>query len=296
MEIRHLKLMKVVAECKSLTKAADRLYLSQSALSHQLKEIESYYHTNFFNRIKKEMTLTPSGERLLKTANRILDELERNDNDIQKIINGDSGVLRLSTACYTSYYWISPFLKQYHKQFPKIDISIVAEATRKPLDFLEQGKLDIAIVSGKRESNNIVYQELFSDELMAIVPNKHPLAKLPYLSAEHFRDETVIIYTIIDEESTLLNKILKPAGVYPKKVLRIELTEAIIEMVKAGIGISMLAWWAIEPHILRKEFVAIPIGRYGYRRNWLAATLKQPQPDYIKSFIEMLQVNKTLLQ
>ena len=161
---------------------------------------------------------------------------------------------------------------------------------------MEQGKLDIAIVSDKRESNNITYHKLFSDELMVIVPLKHPLAKLSYISPDHFRNETAIIYTIIDEESTLLNKILKLAGVYPKKVLRIELTEAIIEMVKAGIGISMLARWAIEPHILKKELVALPIGRYGYKRNWFAATLKHSQPEYIKGFINMLGLDKTLLK
>lgn len=290
MEIRHLKLIKAVAESKSLTKAADILYLSQSALSHQLREIESHYQTNFFSRLKKEMILTPAGERFLQTANKILEELNKNDSDIRHMVDGNNATLRLSTECFTCYYWIFSFLKKYHEKFPGVEVEIIAEATRRPIQCMEQGKLDVAMVSGKAEDEtNINYHKLFSDELVAVVPPSHPWAKLRYVTPEHFRDETVIIYSLTDEQSTLISEILKPAGVYPKKVLRIELTEAIIEMVKAGFGVSMFAKWAVSTYISKKEVVAVPIGKGGLKRNWYAATLKQSQPGYIKSFIEMLE-------
>jgi LysR family transcriptional regulator for metE and metH len=110
MEIRHLKLIRSVAEDKNLTKAADKLFLSQSALSHQLKEIESRYKTQVFIRNNKQMLLTPVGERLLLAANKILDELEMADADIFSITNEDTGLIRLSTQCYTCYHWLSSFL------------------------------------------------------------------------------------------------------------------------------------------------------------------------------------------
>jgi len=101
MEIRHLKLVKTVAEEGNLTSAGKKLFLSQSALSHQLREIEDKFGTPIFQRVNKKMVLTQVGNRILRTADTILCELEKVENDVRSVVSGDAGILRISTECYT---------------------------------------------------------------------------------------------------------------------------------------------------------------------------------------------------
>lgn len=289
MEIRHLKLVKAVAEYKSLTRAANKLFLTQSALSHQVKEIEEEYKTRFFFRINKQMLLTPAGERLLKTANSILDEIEKNNSDLKGIISEDSGLIRLSTQCYTSYYWLSSSLKSFYIKRPKVEFRIVAEATRKPLEFLQEGKLEIAIVNHLNENPNFLFHPLFEDEVVAVFPRDHAWTNLKFISAKDFINENYIMYSANVEESQTFKHIFENAEYLPSRITKIDLTEAIIEMVKAKLGITVMAKWAVLPYLNKSELMILPINEVGFKRTWYAATLNVPDiPEYIKEFISSL--------
>ena len=115
LEIRHLKLVAAIAENGSVTRAGNQLHLTQSALSHQLRDAEEQLGARLFERLKGTMTLTAAGERLLKSARTVIEELERAEKDIHegaKCGNGvDRGVIRLSTECYTVYHWLPPRLR-----------------------------------------------------------------------------------------------------------------------------------------------------------------------------------------
>jgi LysR family transcriptional regulator for metE and metH len=129
MEIRHLQMVKEVAACGNLTKAADRLYLTQSALSHQLKEIEGFFNTQLFIRDKKHMLLTEAGTVVLQAAEKILQEVTETKAKVKCLTETDSGAVRLCTECYTSYHWLSGFLRAYRVDYPKVDVKIDIEAT-----------------------------------------------------------------------------------------------------------------------------------------------------------------------
>ncbi|HEX2401688.1 MAG TPA: LysR family transcriptional regulator, partial [Mycobacterium sp.] len=105
LEVRHLRLVSAVAELGSLTRAGDRLHLTQSALSHQLRDIESRLGAALFLRVGKRLVLTPAGERLLATARDVLDRLDRTEQDIHQMGKARAGMLRLTTECYTCYHW-----------------------------------------------------------------------------------------------------------------------------------------------------------------------------------------------
>ncbi len=201
MEIRHLKMIQEVAKQGNLSKAAEHLYLSQSALSHQLKEIESFFETQLFIRQKKQMLLTAIVE----------------DN-----LN------------------------------PKLN-----------------------------------YTTLFKDEFVAVVPRSHTWARLKCVEYADFFDENYIMYNIPNEVSTIFKTIF--SGGHPKKVYKIALTEAILQMVKAGMGVTVLPHWVIRPYIEGGELIAVPITRRGIKRTWYAATLKNKViPPYMNTFIKNL--------
>src|SRR5258706_9918495 len=122
MEIRHLKLIKAIAEEGSLTKAIDKLHLTQSALSYQLKEAEHQLGTKIFLRINKRMVLTKAGERLYETAREVLEKLLDTEQQIKKLVYGEFGEIRLSTECYSSYHWLPSVMKQFQLLYPNVDL------------------------------------------------------------------------------------------------------------------------------------------------------------------------------
>ena len=136
LEIRHLRLVAAVADVGSLTRAGDQLHLTQSALSHQLRDIEARLSTALFLRVGKRLVLTPAGDRLLASATDVLGRLEQAEQDIREMARDRSGTLRLTTECYTCYHWLPPLLLRYRRTFPRVEVRIDVAATHRPAEML----------------------------------------------------------------------------------------------------------------------------------------------------------------
>jgi len=290
LEIRHLKLVAAVAETGSVTLAGNRLHLTQSALSHQLRDAEEQLGVPLFERRSRRMTLTAAGERLLQSARTVLDELARAEKEIQEN-NGSGatkGVLRLSTECYTVYHWLPPRLRLFQHKFPAVDFQLVIEATDSPFEALLEGKLDLAIVCDPIRNRKIRYTPLFEDEVLIVVPPDHRLADKSFAALEEFAGENLIIYPP-KEDSTVLNRFLTPAGISPRRIQEVMLTDAIIEMVRGGLGVAALAKWAVLPQLDSGALVGLSLTEQGFRRTWSAAQLRATQtPAHVEEFIRVL--------
>ncbi len=290
MEIRHLRLIKAIVEEGSITKAIDKLHLTQSALSHQLKEAEYQLGTKIFLRINKKLILTKAGEKLYATANEILDKLSDTEKEIKQLIFGEVGEIRISTECYSSYHWLPSVLKQFHLLYPNIELKIVMEATHYPLQKLQENILDIAIISDPIKDENIKYVELFQDEMMMVVSENHSWTGKKFVVAEDFINEHLLIHSLPLETVTVYQFLLEPAKVSPKKITPLPLTEASIEMVKADMGIMAMAKWALQPYLKSNSIKAIKIGKNGLKRkHYIAYMSNKTYPDYFQHFIEFLQ-------
>jgi LysR family transcriptional regulator for metE and metH len=289
LEIRHLKLVHAIAIEGGMTKAANRLHLTQSALSHQLKEIEERLNAPLYLRLKRKLVLTEAGQKLLQSAEKVLEELSQTEHNIRRLASGQTGSLRISTQCNTCYHWLPSMLTLFHKTFPDVDVEIVVEATHQPLEALLDGKLDLAIAYTKLPDKTLSYFPLFKDELIAVVSPQHPLAEKPYLTPQDFAEYPMIVYSVPIEENLVFQKFLNPAGVVPAKIYKVMLTEAILEMIKAGIGIGVLAKWAVLPNLMAGSLRGIRLMKKGIFRDWHAVTLKEPTPPrYLKEFISLL--------
>lgn len=292
LEVRHLKLVETVAKEGGLTKAATRLHVTQSALSHQLRDIEDKLGTPLFLRVNKKMLLTQAGERLLTSAPAVLDELKRAEEDIRQIALHREGILRISTECYTCYHWLPPVLKPFSREFPRVEVRIIAEATRRPIEALLDGRLDLAVTSTATRNQKLMFKPLFKDEMVVIVSPDHPFTGRPFITAKDFASEHLLVYALPKEELTIYQKVLIPAGVAPRHVSRVELTEAIIEMVKAGLGIGVMARWAVTPQVDAGTLRALPLSAKGFHRQWSAAMIRhKATPPYLLKFAELLAAN-----
>src|SRR5215471_4468328 len=118
LEIRHLKLIAAIAETGSMTKAGNCLHLTQSALSHQLRDAEEQLGVPLFERGNRKMTLTPAGQRLLQSARMVIAELDGAQREIKDRKAIGQGLIRLSTECYTVYHWLPARLKLFQQKYP----------------------------------------------------------------------------------------------------------------------------------------------------------------------------------
>ena len=290
LEVRHLKLIAAVAEVGNVTRAADRLHLTQSALSHQLRDVESRLGVSLFARLSRRMALTPEGERLLVSARRVLDELARVEEEVRGMGANGRGVLRLCTQCNTGYHWLPPLLDAFHRKHPGVEVQIEVAATERPLEALCDGQIDLAVITDDDvEDPRGRLRPLFADELVAIVAPTHRFAKRVWIRPDELADEHLIIYKTDRRRSYAFTRILTPAGIEPARLSYVPLTEAIVEMIKAGLGVGVLARWAAEPALQAGTIKAVRVTRRGVKRQWTAATLaSRPEPVWMREFIELL--------
>jgi LysR family transcriptional regulator for metE and metH len=287
-EVRHLQLVEAIIEEGSVTRAAERLNVTQSALSHQLREIEQRLRTPLFLRVNRRLALAPAGERLMSSAKRILGELRCAEEDIARLANDEQGVLRVSTECYTCYNWLPPLLAPFRARFPGVDVEIVPDVTRRTLDALLERKIDLALVHRCDAGPQVRLLPVFDDEVVVITAIDHPLAKRKIVNAADFAGEHLILHSP-PEESFFASQ-LEAAHVRPRKYSQVILTEAITAMVKAGLGVSAVPRWTVAQEIQRKELAAIRFGRKGLVRRWSAAILKTAQvPKPVAAFVEIMR-------
>ncbi len=291
MELRHLMLVKTLAESGTLTAAGKELHLTQPALSRQLRSVEDELGVTLFHRMSKRMMLTHAGEILYSSARKILCELEKTENNLHNVAHGQVGKLRLATGCYTCYHWLPKTLEKYRKIYPGIETTINLAATADPHSALLSGELDLALVNRRVDSPELEYQPLFEDEDIVIVNRQHRWATRKYVMPEELADENLFVFDSNLYESNLFKKILNPAGVVPRQIVRLPMTEAMIEMVKAGLGISVMVRWAASPYLkVSDNLVPLRLTKKGIRRTWYAATLKESGPcECIQTFVDLLK-------
>jgi LysR family transcriptional regulator, regulator for metE and metH len=288
--LQHLKLVRAIVREGGITRAAARLHLTQPALSHQLKDAEERLGTRLFLRQGRRLVPTAAGDRLVRAAEAMLVELGAAEDEIRGLGRGQEGLIRVSTECYTTYHWLPAALKDFELRFPAVAVEIVVEATRRPLAALLEGRLDVAIVSRPSRNRDVMCRKLFDDEMVVVVAPGHRLAKERFIRPEEIARETLLLYAIPTEQSDLFQRVLIPAGISPARLVRVELTEAILELVRAGQGIAVLARWSVVPDLRAGRLVGRPLGPRGLRRSWYVATLKRHAAlPYLTDFVGLIR-------
>jgi LysR family transcriptional regulator for metE and metH len=270
-EVRDLRLVAAIADLGTLTRAGQQLHLSQSALSHQLADLEYRLGGALFERAGRRMIPTGLGDRLAARARATLRGLEDVETEIGSLAAGHTAVLRIATECYTCFHWLPPVLREFRVKHPNVDVRIVPSATDRPVRALIAGTIDLCIVNLPVRDRRVTTTPLFSDELVLVVSPDHPLADRESVDPSELRDERFLLYSA-PERSHVFQRVLAPAGVSPSQVSSLQLTEALLELVTAGLGITVLARWAAQPALTAGTLVAIPIASPNVLRHWQVAT------------------------
>jgi LysR family transcriptional regulator for metE and metH len=297
LETRHLQLISAIATHGTATLASRDLNLTQSAVSHQLINLETRLGMPLFHRLGKRMTLTNAGARLFTAAQRTLGELRDAEHELMMTAAGHTAVLRVSTECYTTYHWMPRIMRMLAQRDPGVEVRIVAEATTDPIAALHAGTIDIAIMMNRYTDKHLRAWPLFDDEVVMVTAVDHPFAARPHIDLHDLITEHVLTYSPLTDGSSSFGLMLRHAGVSPRRVSHIQLTEAIIELVAAGIGVGFLARWAVAPYLARRQVVAVRVTANGIRRRWHAVTLRQlAGGKHIRAFAAMLATGPLVLE
>jgi LysR family transcriptional regulator for metE and metH len=290
LEIRHLQSLIALAETGNLTRAGQRLHLSQSALSHQIRAIEETYGVELFERKTSPLRWTRAGERLLVLAydaSRMIAEAER---DLARLEQGVAGSLRIAVECHSCFDWLMPAMDTLREGWPDVEMDIVSGFHADPAGLLDENRADLVIVSSARRRKGIEHHPLFEYDMPALLALDHPLLRKSHLTARDFERETLITYPIPDNRMDLFRHVLDPANVQPKERRTTELTVAILQLVKSRRGLAALPRWAVQPYLERGYVAERPIGPHGLRASLYAATTRETsQQAYMREFLETVR-------
>lgn len=287
-EIRHLKTLQALRETGSLVEAAERVFLTQSALSHQLKELESRLECELFARKSRPLRFTEAGKRLLQLADEVMLKLADAERDIKKLVHGEAGRLYMAIECHSCFNWLMPTIEVYRNHWPGIELDFSGGFTFEPLPALAQGDIDLVITSDPLPIKGVDYVPLFDYEMHIALANLHPLAAREFLLPEDLREQTLITYPVARERLDVFKQFLNPAGVEPKAVRTSELTLMMVQLVASGRGLCALPNWVLAEYV---EQGLISVRSAGEEGVWatLYAALREEQltSPYVQDFLDL---------
>src|SRR5207244_2020513 len=238
-EIRHLRSLIALADAGTVSAAAERVFLSQSAVSHQISALEAHYRTPIVRRQGQSVMLTPAGERLVTLARAVIEDVLAAERDLSKLTVKPSGALRIALECHTCFDWLMPIMDAFRQDWPEVELDLVSGFHPNPLALLADNKTDLVIGSENKPRRGVVYHPLFRFEVLAVLPTDHRLRAKRYLGASDFAQETLITYPVPEDRIDLIRRVLKPAKIHPRRRTT-ELTVAILQLVASRRGVAAL--------------------------------------------------------
>ncbi|MEX0615965.1 MAG: LysR substrate-binding domain-containing protein, partial [Methylophaga sp.] len=214
-ERAHLKIIAALAENGSLTAAANALFVTQSALSHQIRYLENKLEISLWQREGRKLRLTRAGELLLQVAGQVLPVFEQTEQTLKAYASGRAGILRLGVECHPCYEWLKGVLGAYLRAMPEMDVDIRHQFQFSGMQALLNQHVDLLVTPDKLVTQGIQYAPLLDYELVLMVANEHPLADKPYVDAEDLADSLLLTFPVAPERLDVFSQFLQPAGILP---------------------------------------------------------------------------------
>jgi DNA-binding transcriptional LysR family regulator len=258
MNFHQLQVLCEVAEAGSFSLAAEKLHLSQSALTQQIKNLEDYYELKVFDRTGKKVLLTEEGKVLFEIATQILD-LNREAEEIIADLKGLSrGTLRIGTSYSFADYYLPTLLMDFHEKYPKISIQVSAGNSSQIIDNTLLYKNDIAFVANHPGNNKLVVREFMSDTLVAIIPLQHKLAERESITLNELNRELLILREQGSSKREMVDETFRKKRISPRIIMESASTAAIKKMVERGAGIGILSSQLVKNEVEANAFKALP--------------------------------------
>lgn len=289
-ELRDLELLEALDLHQTLTAAAERLFVSQPALSQRLLRLEQRLATPLFDRVGRRLVPTPAGRRMLRAARSALHEMRDAVRDISELRTGEREVVKVWSQCSTNYQWLPEVLQTFRRDRPTADVTIETLTDADHIPALLDGRLDVALVSKfDQRTASVRLTRLFDDELVAVVTADHPWAGRPFVDADDFADQHLVLYDAYDPTRVPRLALPIPPGATPARLSTLPLvTDLLIETIIGSGAVTVLPSWVAAPHLGDGSLASVQVGRTPQARTWYAATRHGIVPAHIEAFVDAL--------
>lgn len=289
----HLEILTAIKEYGTLTKAADSLHLSQSALSHSIKKLEGQVGTSIWKKDGRTLRLTTAGERIQTLANRVLPQFLHTELLLSQIAKGEMGSLRIGMECHPCYQWLLRVIQPYLEQWPDIDMDVKQEFQFGAIGALLSYEIDVLITPDPLFKPKIEYIPVFNYEHRLVVSESHPLATQDIVTPEQLSDEVLFSYPVEPLRLDIFSQFLNPAKCSVKKHKLIETTEIMLQMVAAGRGVCALPGWLVDEYAKTMPIKSLRFGEQGINKQIFIGVRKDEQHiDYMADFITQAKKTK----
>ncbi len=293
LERSHLEIVRAVAQHGSLTAAAEKLHLTQSALSHTVRKLEDQLGLTIWYREGRSLRPTQAGEYLLSVANRLLPQLAHTEERLKQFAQGERGVLRIGMECHPCYQWLLKIVSAYFAAWPAVDVDVKQKFQFGGIGALFAHEIDMLVTPDPLYKTGLTFEPVFDYEQVLVVGSQHTLRNASFVRPEQLTGETLITYPVAIDRLDIFTLFLTPAGIAPHRHKTIETTDIMLQMVASGRGVAALPRWLVEESAAKFDVTPVRLGQRGIAKQiFLGYREADACIDYLRSFVNLARSHR----
>lgn len=280
----HLEIIKNLKEFGSLTKAAEKLCLTQPALTHSIRKLEGILGVKLWIKNGRDLVLTQAGEYIYRKSQEILPGFTRAESELYTISQGKKGRLKVGVECHPCYKWLLGIIKGYLQEWKDVDVDVTNNFQFDGIDALVRRKIDLVITPDKREVKGLNYVPVLNFELKLVTTEG---LSGSFITPDFLRDKVIYTYPVPKDRLDVYNSFLIPGEISPKEHIEVEATELILELVATGRGVTTFPDWLIERYRGNYQLNSYSLGKGGIKKQlYMVHRDEDGAIPYLKDFID----------
>jgi DNA-binding transcriptional LysR family regulator len=262
----HLQTFLIVWKHRNYTRAGEELFLSQPAVSRQIRQLEEELGVSLIEQVGKSLYLTDAGRTLAREAPKILGTLERTTEAVRIHRDAEHGRLRVGASTTPGYYLLPPMLGRFHARFPKVELHYVVENSLRIEQMIVRNELDLGFVGGHPSSDDLQTEPVVEDEIVCFAASAHPLARRHRINIRSLEGETWVIRERGSATRRLFESWLEKSGGKIGRAIELHCPEAVKALVTAGVGFSFISAHGVGEEIRQKRLEKLPVSGLNLKR------------------------------
>lgn len=284
----HLAILREVSRRGSVTAAAEKLNVTQSALSHMIAKLEERHGIKVWTKTGRGLRLTQTGEYLLSVAERILPQMEHAERVLTDFALGRRGALRVGMECHPCQRWLSRIATPYLTHWPDVDFDVRTAFRFDGIEALLGFEVDLLITPDPVDAPDLLFTPVFDYELVLMAHEAHPLAARRFVLPQDLIDQELITVPVTLERLDIYTQFLVPAHCRPRRHRTAETIDLMLQLVCAGRGVTVLPDWLLQEDAAGLPIRALSLGEAGIRKSInLGVRRGEETTSYIEGFLEL---------
>ncbi|MBI9098959.1 MAG: LysR family transcriptional regulator [Spirochaetaceae bacterium] len=283
LERSHLEIIEALDRRGSLTKAADELHLTQSALTHSIRKLEEMTGSVIWKKEGRGLRLTGAGELILQSAKRLLPQFVSIDDHLAEYGTGRKGKLTIGVECHPCFEWLVHMVHKYLEKWPDIDLDVTREFQFDGLDALENHKVNMIVSPDYVPGDSLLHIGILDFELQLMTGPDNDLVHKEFISPGDLNNQTLYTYPVSKSRLDIFK-----LNINPEKHIPVEAAEIMVQLVAAGRGVSTFPDWLIKRYAEEFNVRGVPITKEGLKKKLYLVIRKEDRNiPFINSFIEL---------